>query len=124
MAAARSDDIASLKGVVIDWINAEPYNASTTAHPLARNSKTTRGYNNPVIGALLCPTDLDWANPVSVSFYSCITSCITKPPPGSNKDSVMELRGWILRNGPIFYTKTVRRTTRMMCGMGFCVIPL
>lgn len=66
LAAARSDDVASLKGVVIDWITSPPYNASTCENPLARNIKTTRGFHNPVIGQLLCPTDLDWTDPMYV----------------------------------------------------------
>ncbi|KAF8525440.1 hypothetical protein JB92DRAFT_2784212 [Gautieria morchelliformis] len=60
--AARSEDITSLKVVVVDWLSTPPYNASIAAYPLAHNSKTTQGFNNPVIGELLCPTDLKWSD--------------------------------------------------------------
>ncbi|KAF8342369.1 hypothetical protein F5887DRAFT_1215964 [Amanita rubescens] len=60
MSSARSDDTKSLKGVVLDWITPRdmPLNP-----PLSRSVKTTRGFNHPVTGALLCPAGLDWNDP-------------------------------------------------------------
>ena len=48
--------------LLIGWTIA-PYGASTSIHPLARNSKHNCGFHNPIIGKLLCPTDLNWADP-------------------------------------------------------------
>ncbi|KAF8505102.1 hypothetical protein JB92DRAFT_3122720 [Gautieria morchelliformis] len=62
LSAARSEDIVSLKVVVVNWLSTPPCKASTAAYPLARNSKTTQGFNNPVIGDLLCPRDLKWSD--------------------------------------------------------------
>jgi hypothetical protein len=73
LSAARSDDIASLKAVVIDWVSMAPFNAATTIHPLPRNSKNTRGFHNPVIGELLCPTDLNWQDPKYVFLIQVLT---------------------------------------------------
>lgn len=52
---ARSDDVASLKKAIVDFLPAcDP--------PISRNSKTRRGFHHPYIGSLLCPTSLDWNN--------------------------------------------------------------
>ncbi|KAF8313931.1 hypothetical protein F5887DRAFT_895973, partial [Amanita rubescens] len=60
LSSARSDDTKSLKGVVLDWITPrdKPLNP-----PLSRSVKTSRGFNHPVTGALLCPAGLDWNDP-------------------------------------------------------------
>jgi hypothetical protein len=62
LSAARSDDIGGLKGAVIDWVTVSPYLAADSNNRLCRNTKETRGYHNAVLGALLCPTDLDWSD--------------------------------------------------------------
>ncbi|KAG1816964.1 hypothetical protein DFJ58DRAFT_673489, partial [Suillus subalutaceus] len=56
-AAARGEDTKSLKPVIIDWIApaGEP-----VVPPLPWNSKTSRGFNHPLTGCLLCPAELDW----------------------------------------------------------------
>ena len=60
ISSARSDDMKSLKGVVIDWIS--PRDGSLQP-PLSRNMKTNRGFNHPATGALLCPAGMDWNDP-------------------------------------------------------------
>lgn len=62
--AARGDDTKGLKGTVIEWII--PVGQVLRPH-LSRNSKIDRGFHHEITGALLCPTYLDWANPMSVS---------------------------------------------------------
>ena len=57
ISSARSDDTKSLKGVVIDWISPRD---GPLQPPLSRNIKTTRGFNHPVTGSLLCPAGMDW----------------------------------------------------------------
>ncbi|KAG8945265.1 hypothetical protein FRC04_001105 [Tulasnella sp. 424] len=52
-ANARSDDVASLKKAVVDFLPiCDP--------PVSRTSKTRRGFNHPYLGSLLCPTSLNW----------------------------------------------------------------
>ncbi|KJA26299.1 hypothetical protein HYPSUDRAFT_132935 [Hypholoma sublateritium FD-334 SS-4] len=55
--SARSDDTKSLKSAIIDWITplGEPL-----MPPISWNSKSGRGFNHEVTGALLCPAGLDW----------------------------------------------------------------
>lgn len=49
-----------MKGAVLDWIVPRhvPLNP-----PIARNVKTTRGYQHFVTGGLLCPAGLNWHDP-------------------------------------------------------------
>ncbi|KAG1844984.1 hypothetical protein F4604DRAFT_1884361 [Suillus subluteus] len=54
---ARGEDTKSLKPVVIDWIAPA---GGVVLPPLPRNSKITCGFNHPLTGHLLCPTELDW----------------------------------------------------------------
>ncbi|KAH6876954.1 hypothetical protein BKA70DRAFT_1378496 [Coprinopsis sp. MPI-PUGE-AT-0042] len=58
--SARSDDTKSLKSVIVDWIT--PPNG-VLLPPLQRNIKTDRGFYHDQTGELLCPVDLDWADP-------------------------------------------------------------
>lgn len=64
---ARGDDTKSLKGAILDWITPK---GQALNPPLARNVKVDRGFHHERTGALLCPTDLDWSNPESVSFFA------------------------------------------------------
>ncbi|TEB26890.1 hypothetical protein FA13DRAFT_1635440, partial [Coprinellus micaceus] len=58
--SARSDDTKSLKGAVVDWIDA----AGGPFHPpLSRTMKQKRGFENDRTGFLLCPAELDWNDP-------------------------------------------------------------
>ena len=59
ISSARSDDMKSLKAVVVDWITPrdKPLNP-----PLSWSTKTTRGFCHPATSALLCPAGLDWQN--------------------------------------------------------------
>jgi len=57
--SARSDDIKSLKGAILDWIT--PIGQNLTPR-LFRNVKIDRGLHHERTGALLCPVDLDWSN--------------------------------------------------------------
>jgi len=59
ISSVRSDDIKSLKGVVLDWITSR--DTPLVPH-LSRNVKTNRGFHHPVTRALLCPAGLDWKN--------------------------------------------------------------
>jgi hypothetical protein len=54
---AGSDDMKSLKSVILDWITprGQPLNP-----PLARNIKTDRRFHHERTGALLCPAGLNW----------------------------------------------------------------
>ncbi|OBZ70229.1 hypothetical protein A0H81_10053 [Grifola frondosa] len=56
---ARSDDTKGIKGTVIDWITPK---GQALSPPIARNSKTGRGFHHERTGALLCPAGLDWSN--------------------------------------------------------------
>lgn len=58
--SARSDDTKGLKGAVIEWIT--PMGKSLNP-PLSRNVKIDRGFHHERTGELLCPTELDWADP-------------------------------------------------------------
>ncbi|KIO27580.1 hypothetical protein M407DRAFT_232534 [Tulasnella calospora MUT 4182] len=53
--SARSDDVASLKKAVVDFL-------PTCDPPIQRTSKTRRGFHHPYLGLLLCPPSLDWSN--------------------------------------------------------------
>ena len=59
ISGARSDDTKSLKSVIIDWITPP---GQSLDPPLARNVKTSRGFNHDRTGFLLCPAGLNWAD--------------------------------------------------------------
>ncbi|KAI0645609.1 hypothetical protein C8Q79DRAFT_1010550 [Trametes meyenii] len=56
---AKSDDTRSLKGAVVDWLQASLMKASPPIH-LVRDGKAGRGFHNDVTGRLICPAVLDW----------------------------------------------------------------
>ncbi|KAG1730566.1 hypothetical protein EDD22DRAFT_960706 [Suillus occidentalis] len=58
--SARGDDISKLKSLVTDWVNHE-LKPNPTIDP---DDKTCRGFINDACGRLLCPTKLDWGNPI------------------------------------------------------------
>ncbi|KIK36933.1 hypothetical protein CY34DRAFT_48676, partial [Suillus luteus UH-Slu-Lm8-n1] len=58
--SARGDDTSKLKSLVPDWINRE----SNPNPPVDREDKHHRGFVHDACGRLLCPTELDWQNPV------------------------------------------------------------
>ncbi|KAI9067491.1 hypothetical protein FKP32DRAFT_1563674, partial [Trametes sanguinea] len=55
--AARSDDTHSIKVAVIIWLAEDLREAGVSLLP---NIKSSRGFNNPVTGRLLCPAVLDY----------------------------------------------------------------
>ncbi|KAG1840010.1 hypothetical protein C8R48DRAFT_621288 [Suillus tomentosus] len=58
--AARGDDTSKLKSLVADWVNRE-FNPNPPVDP---EDKHHRGFINDASGRLLCPTELDWNNPI------------------------------------------------------------
>lgn len=54
-----------MKGAILDWI--APNRENLTPY-LNRKSKCDRGFNHELTGALLCPTGLDWSDPLYASF--------------------------------------------------------
>ncbi|KAG1894311.1 uncharacterized protein F5891DRAFT_961789 [Suillus fuscotomentosus] len=57
---ARGDDTSKLKSLVADWVNRE-----LKPHPpVDTDDKSCRGFVNDACGRLLCPTELDWSNPI------------------------------------------------------------
>ncbi|KAG1717802.1 hypothetical protein EDD22DRAFT_964401 [Suillus occidentalis] len=58
--SARGDDTSKLKNLVPDWINRE----FMPNPPVDREDKNCRGFVHDACGRLLCPTELDWQNPV------------------------------------------------------------
>jgi hypothetical protein len=66
ISSARSDDTKSLKSAIIDWITLP---GQFLTPPLARNVKTSRGFNHDCTGFLLCPAGLDWADIESVRSF-------------------------------------------------------
>ncbi|KAG1826502.1 hypothetical protein EV424DRAFT_1537408 [Suillus variegatus] len=56
-ATARGEDTKSLKPVIIDWIAPA---GEAVVPPMLQNAKTSRGFNHPLTGHLLCPAELDW----------------------------------------------------------------
>ncbi|KAG1891843.1 uncharacterized protein F5891DRAFT_1131472 [Suillus fuscotomentosus] len=59
--SARGDDMASMKLAVASWLNksSPPPNP-----PIHSCDKTGRGFYNDATAKLLCPVDLNWADPV------------------------------------------------------------
>lgn len=58
--SARGDDTSKLKSLVAEWVNRE----FKPDPPVDTDDKHTRGFCNDVCGKLLCPTELDWNDPV------------------------------------------------------------
>ncbi|KAG2744726.1 hypothetical protein P692DRAFT_20784151 [Suillus brevipes Sb2] len=58
--SARGDDTSKLKGLVPDWVNRE----FKPNPPVDHEDKHCRGFVNDTCGRLLCPTEMDWSNPV------------------------------------------------------------
>ncbi|KAG1893095.1 uncharacterized protein F5891DRAFT_963477, partial [Suillus fuscotomentosus] len=58
--SARGDDMAKLKTLVSDWVNSE----LRPNPPVESDDKHYCGFVNDTCGRLLCPTELDWRNPV------------------------------------------------------------
>ncbi|EGO04310.1 hypothetical protein SERLA73DRAFT_43921, partial [Serpula lacrymans var. lacrymans S7.3] len=54
------DNTKALKGTIIDWITPKDQHLDP---PLHRNIKSTRGFNHPRTGRLLCPAGLNWDDP-------------------------------------------------------------
>ncbi|KAG1821537.1 uncharacterized protein BJ212DRAFT_1567005 [Suillus subaureus] len=54
------DDTSKLKSLVADWVNRE----LKPNPPIDPNDKNCRGFINDACGRLLCPTKLDWSNPI------------------------------------------------------------
>ena len=65
MSGARGDDTKSLKGAVLDWIAPK---GQALQPPLSRNIKHDHGFNHERTGALLCPSNLNWADQESPFF--------------------------------------------------------
>jgi hypothetical protein len=67
---ARGDDTAKLKGLVAEWVNMD---SEATPDPrIDCDDKHYRGFINDACGRLLCPAELDWNDPMYVSFYYVI----------------------------------------------------
>ncbi|KAG2741244.1 hypothetical protein P692DRAFT_201674191, partial [Suillus brevipes Sb2] len=58
--SARGDDTSKLKSLVADWVNRE----FKPNPPVDYEDKHSRGFVNDACGKLLCPTELDWNNPI------------------------------------------------------------
>ncbi|KAG1772831.1 hypothetical protein EDD22DRAFT_976480 [Suillus occidentalis] len=58
--SARGDDTSKLKSLVPDWVNRE----FKPNPPVDYEDKYSRGFVNDACGKLLCPTELDWNNPI------------------------------------------------------------
>ncbi|KAG2745604.1 hypothetical protein P692DRAFT_201719865, partial [Suillus brevipes Sb2] len=58
--SARGDDTSKLKSLVPEWINRE----MKPDPPIDPEDKHCRGFVNDACGRLLCPTELDWSNPM------------------------------------------------------------
>ncbi|KAG2339314.1 hypothetical protein BDR05DRAFT_951234 [Suillus weaverae] len=58
--SAWEDDTSKLKSLVADWVNRE----LKANPPIDPDNKTCRGFINDACGRLLCPTELDWSNPI------------------------------------------------------------
>ncbi|KAG1830310.1 hypothetical protein EV424DRAFT_1315590 [Suillus variegatus] len=58
--SARGDDTAKLKSLVPNWVNHE----FKPNPPVDREDKHCRGFVHDICGRLLCPTELDWQNPI------------------------------------------------------------
>lgn len=59
---ARTTDTNGLKTSIISMIFYKD-NAGRAISGLEDRDKTTRGFNNEATGSLLCPVDMDWADP-------------------------------------------------------------
>ncbi|KAG0695443.1 hypothetical protein DFH29DRAFT_814170, partial [Suillus ampliporus] len=57
---AWGDDTSKLKSLVADWVNCE----LKPNPPVDPDDKNCCGFVNDVCGRLLCPTELDWSNPI------------------------------------------------------------
>ncbi|KAG2159497.1 uncharacterized protein EDB93DRAFT_1245293 [Suillus bovinus] len=57
---AQGDDTSKLKPLVPDWVNCE----WKPDPPVDPEDKHCRGFTNNACGRLLCPTELDWNNPI------------------------------------------------------------
>ncbi|KAG1897248.1 uncharacterized protein F5891DRAFT_957482 [Suillus fuscotomentosus] len=57
---ARGDDTSKLKPLVPDWVNRE----WKPDPPVDPEDKHCCGFTNDACGRLLCPTELDWNNPI------------------------------------------------------------
>ncbi|KAG1754676.1 hypothetical protein EDD22DRAFT_784590 [Suillus occidentalis] len=57
---ARGDDTAKLKSLIPDWVNRD----LKPNPPVDREDKHGRGFMHDACGRLLCPTELDWQNPI------------------------------------------------------------
>ncbi|KAG1776443.1 hypothetical protein EV702DRAFT_1046059 [Suillus placidus] len=71
--SARGDDTSKLKNLVPDWINRE-----FKPNPLVnREDKNCHGFVHDACGRLLCPTELDWQNPVvKTGIWDCVDGYI------------------------------------------------
>ncbi|KAG2743757.1 hypothetical protein P692DRAFT_20746536, partial [Suillus brevipes Sb2] len=58
--AARGDDTSKLKSLVSEWVNRE----FKPDPPVDPDDKHSRGFTNDACGRLLCPSELDWNDPV------------------------------------------------------------
>ncbi|KAG1824200.1 hypothetical protein EV424DRAFT_1346119 [Suillus variegatus] len=56
----RGDDTSKLKSLVADWVNRE----LKPNPPIDTDDKSCRRFINDACGRLLCPTELDWSNPI------------------------------------------------------------
>lgn len=57
---ARGDDTSKLKSLVPDWVNRN----LKPDPPVDPEDKFCRGFTNDACGRLLCPSELDWNNPI------------------------------------------------------------
>ncbi|KAG1763642.1 hypothetical protein EDD22DRAFT_776896 [Suillus occidentalis] len=57
---ARGDDTSKLKSLVPDWVNRD----LKPDPPVEPEDKFCRGFTNDACGRLLCPSELDWNNPI------------------------------------------------------------
>ena len=64
--AARSDDVKSLKGAVLEWIT-DP--TTGLVPPIPRNQMSGRGFHHEATGKYLCPAGLDWNDPRCAIIY-------------------------------------------------------
>ncbi|KAG0697716.1 hypothetical protein DFH29DRAFT_811329, partial [Suillus ampliporus] len=71
--SAQGDDTSKLKTLVPDWINRE-WRPDPMIDPV---DKPCRGFAHDMCGRLLCPTELDWNDPIiRAGIRDCADGCI------------------------------------------------
>jgi hypothetical protein len=59
----------SLKSAIIDWLMPP---GKSLIPPLLQNIKDNHSFNHEIMGSLLCPAGVDWADREQVKFHALI----------------------------------------------------